>query len=262
MLEDHRGPSLEIVWSQIKGRFSHRKHLKRLAGEFPHRTAVRIENWNLPPDWRQAVSEFDATGFRWRAANEGGHGVMLYCRVCRRACLIHFYDAPKNNPQLATALKILDSFQDHYTSDGHLWSVFDVRATLPVPFKLERYRLDAGRFELVFGYRQNRIILHRWALAEIVLKDKGLSGFGSENGLIGPEAATKTAVAEFSAIEERREAIGADAWLRLLTARPCYYWCRLWHVKARNRILGIVAETRRPMDSELYERICRHYETD
>ena len=55
-----------------------------------------------------------------------------------------------------------------------------MRATLPVPFELDHYRLDAGRFELVFASSSNRIVLHRWALAAIALKNKGLAEFGRE----------------------------------------------------------------------------------
>jgi hypothetical protein len=126
---------------------------------------------------------------------------------------------------------------------------------------LDRHRLDAGGFELVFGHRNNRLSLYRWALAAIVLQDSGLDEFGRQMKLIDPYAAQPVVVNGFDGVEERRDATGVDGWMRWMTSRPCHYWCRLWHVEACNRILGVVAETRRPMDEGLFERICEHYET-
>ena len=259
-MEGPRGPTAEIIWRPIRGRFSHQKHFKRLAAHFPNKSPAHFKSWDLPSDWQDAVSDFDASGFQWRTADEHGRGVMLHCGSCRRACLVHFFQHHLS-PGQATPLAILRSFRDHYATDGQVFSVFDIRATLPVPFELDQYRLDAGRFELIFGHRQNRIILHRWALAEIALKNKGLAEFGREMGLIDPHLAQELSVNHFSGVEERREATGADAYLRWLTTRPCHYWCRLWHAESCNRILGVVAETRRQMNAELFERICTHYET-
>jgi hypothetical protein len=259
-MEGPPGPTMEVIWSRIRGRFSHKTHLKRLAAHMPKKMSAGFRVRALPSDWQAAVSGFEASGFEWRASAEHGSGVLLYCTACRRACLVHFFrhhlDGAAPGP-----VEILRSFKDHYGADGQLFTVFDMRATLPVPFELERYRLDAGRFELVFGHRSNRITLHRWALAAIVLKNKGLADFGQQMNLVDSEAAQEAAVGSFSGIEERRGATGAGAYMRWLAARPAHYWCRLWHVEPLNRILGVAAETRRPMNAELFERICRHYET-
>jgi hypothetical protein len=79
--------------------------------------------------------------------------------------------------------------------------------------------------------------------------------------LIHPQLAQEVDVNSFNGVEDRRDATGADAWMRWMTSRPLYYWCRLWHVEPCNRILGVAAETRRPMNDGLFERICEHYET-
>jgi hypothetical protein len=79
--------------------------------------------------------------------------------------------------------------------------------------------------------------------------------------LIDPHAAQPVLVNGFAGMEERRDATGVDGWMRWVTSRPRYYWCRLWHADAFNRILGVVAETRRPMNEALFIRICEHYET-
>lgn len=265
VMEGSRGPMMEVVWSRIKGRFSHQTHFRRLAAHFPKKMSARISDWPLPSDWRDAVSGFDASGFEWHAAADRGRGVLLYCSNCRRACLVHFFEHLPDGRQPdggdTAALEILKSFRDHYAEVGQVFSVFDMRATLPAPFELDSHRLDAGGFELVFVHRNNRIILYRWALAAIALKDKGLAEFGQQMNLIHPQAAKAVDVDGFNGVEDRRDATGADAWMRWMTSKPRYYWCRLWHVEPCNRILGVVAETRRPMNAELFERICQHYET-
>jgi hypothetical protein len=260
VLEGSRGPMMEVAWSRIRGHFSHRTHFRKLASHFPKKMSASISHWELPPDWLQAVSRFEASGFKWRASEEGGKGVLLYCRACRRASLVHFFGQQPDGSD-TVALETLKRFKDHYPEGGQVFSLFDMRATLPVPFELDRHRLDAGGFELVFGHRNNRLSLYRWALAAIVLQDSGLDEFGRQMKLIDPYAAQPVVVNGFDGVEERRDATGVDGWMRWMTSRPCHYWCRLWHVEACNRILGVVAETRRPMDEGLFERICEHYET-
>ena len=260
VMEGSRGPMMEVVWSQIRGRFSHQKHFRRLASHFPRKMSASLSNWTLPSEWLEVLVGFEASGFEWRASTDSGRGVLLYCGHCRRACLVHFFGRQPDGGDTAE-LAILKNFKDHYSDGGQVFSVFDMRATLPVPFELESHRLDAGGFELVFTHRKNRIVLYRWALAAIVLKNKGLAEFGYKMNLIDPHAVQEVAVNEFDGVEDRRDAAGADAWMRWMVARPGYYWCRLWHVEPCNRILGVVAETRRPMNEELFERICQHYET-
>lgn len=260
MLEGARGPTMEIIWRRINGRFSHKTHLKRMAAHFPGKTAVTVRTWPPPPDWLAAVSGFDAAGFEWGRSAERGRGMLLYCKSCRRASLVHFF-VHHLDAAGTTIPHILSGFRDHHAEGGRKWRVFDVSAILPAPFELDRHRLEAGRFELVFAHRQNRIVLHRWALAEMVLKNKGLAEFGQEMKLVDARAAREVTVDGYKGIEQRREAVGTEAWMRWLSAKPAHHWCRLWHVEPRNRILGVVAETRRPMNTELFERICRHYET-
>jgi hypothetical protein len=260
VLDGPAGPALEIIWRQVKGRFSHRTHLKRISARVSRNQAKGFKAWSPPEEWRSAVSAFEASGFEWRASGEHGRGLLLFCPTCRTASLIHFFWSRLDDPG-PLALHILNSFSDHRREEGQFWGIFDIRATLPTPFVLDHYRFTAGKFELAFAHRRNRLILHRWALAAVALKDKTLAEFGQSVGLMRSNTARVALLRDFDAVEERRAAGGLEAWVRWVTGRPGHYLCRLWHVEACNRILGVVAETRRPMDTELFERLCRHYET-
>lgn len=261
VFENQAGPTMEIVWRQVKGRFSHQKQLKRMAAGVSGKIAGSLKAWPLPEEWRRTVAPFEAGGFEWRTAGEHGRGVVMYCPHCRTASLIHFFWNRLRDP-LHLAQRILDSFKDHRGKGaGQLWRMFDICAVLPTPFVLDHYQFTAGKFELAFVHRRNRLILHRWALAATALKDKTLAEFGQSVGLLNAAAAREVGVSGLEGVEEVRAAQGAEVWIRWLSARPGHYRCRLWHAEACNRILGIVAETRRPMDAALFERMCRHYET-
>jgi hypothetical protein len=43
--------------------------------------------------------------------------------------------------------------------------------------------------------------------------------------------------------------------------KASYYWLGLWHLEEKNRILGVRAEGKKPLDTELLDRICAHYES-
>jgi len=50
-------------------------------------------------------------------------------------------------------------------------------------------------------------------------------------------------------------------WLSRFKRKASYHWLGLWHLEAKNRILGVRAEGKEPLDTELLDRICSHYES-
>jgi hypothetical protein len=55
----------------------------------------------------------------------------------------------------------------------------------------------------------------------------------------------------------------AADWQRRLSRfkrSASYGWLGIWHLQAKNRILGIKAEGKKPLDTELLEHVCNHYE--
>jgi len=63
MLETEYGPALEIKWGTVKGNFSHRKHLQRLAATQDKPSGKPVKKSPLPEEWAKALDPFDATGF-------------------------------------------------------------------------------------------------------------------------------------------------------------------------------------------------------
>jgi hypothetical protein len=143
-----------------------------------------------------------------------------------------------------------------------LWSVFDIRVTLPERLKLINFRFDTGKFELGFTYSRQSIYLHRWAPAAALLSGRDLIGFAGT-------------IPEFSKGQPQSLIIdGNDAvawrimpvseWQRRLSrlkVTPSFFWYRLWHEAEKNRILGIRSESKYPFDSRLLDQIYVDYES-
>jgi hypothetical protein len=56
----------------------------------------------------------------------------------------------------------------------------------------------------------------------------------------------------------------ASNWGRRVSrflGKASYYWLGIWHLKDKNRILGVRAEGKKPLDTELLDSICSHYES-
>ncbi len=252
---------MEVKWGPVKGRFSHKAHLKRLAALHSRSVKGRIAEWFLPPHWQTALADFEISGFLWQGEAAIGRGAILFCPVCRNAALIQFFRYNSSDQEKIISA-VLKSFCDHRQDSLTRWSVFDIRVTLPESLKLTKFRFDAGKFELGFAYGRQSIYLHRWAPAAALLCGGDLIGF------------TRT-VPEFSA--GRPQPLTTDCydafewcifpasdWQRRLSrlkVTPSFFWYRLWHVTEKNRILGIRSESKYPLDSQLLEQISTDYES-
>ena len=260
LLEDPSGPAMEIKWTPVKGKFSHSSHLKRLASLQNKQVRKSIRPEPLSAEWEVALSDFEASEFSWESDSTCGRGVILFCATCSNASLIQFFH--KNPPQNNTiASNVLNSFRDHRSDGQILWSAYDIRALVPEMFELKHYRFEAGRYELDFADRSQHIMLYRWAPASILLSKRDLvqfarsvANFSKTEPVAGKMNGCDTV--EWSATP----ASDWGRWLSRFSAKSSYYWMGIWHLQARNRILGVHAESKKPLDTELLDGICSHYE--
>ena len=260
VLENDRGPVMEVKWGSVRGTFSHKAHLKRLSALHSRSLKGRIAEWFLPPHWQAALSDFEASGFLWQGEAAIGRGAILFCPVCRNATLIQFFRyTSSDHEKVLTA--VLKSYCDHRRDGIILWSVFDIRVSLPDELKLIKFRFDAGKFELGFAHGRQSICLYRWAPAAALLGGEDLVWFARtvpefSNGQ--PQALT---IDGYDAVEWR--IMPVSGWrqrVSRLKVSPSFFWYRLWHVKEKNRILGIRSESKYRLDSQLLDQICTDYE--
>lgn len=247
LLESAPGPVMEVKWAAVPGRFSAGRHLRKLARQVGRKGGVFRET-ALPAAWRSCVAGFESTGFQWDAGADRAAGVLLYCPSCRTASMIQFPGRPGADTITSAAARVLASFRDH-RSDGRIaWVLYDVAASLPDAFVLDRCRFESGRFVLEFKGPGRRLTLYRWAPAEVLLQNRDLAEFAQAaacgNGLVF----RPSTVHGHPAVEggdPPPAGPGRRLQVRLGVVR--FRRLRLWRVAERNRILGVRLESRRPI---------------
>jgi len=260
-LENDSGPVMEIKWEPVRGRFSHDKHLHRLADFQRRPTVKKFHERHLPSSWEDLLTAFQARCFSWEGRPFGGTGLTLYCRTFRKATLIQFF-RKKPSEVDSRFHHILSSFRDHGKGDRVLWSIYDIRAVTPADFRLLRYRFDAGAFELAFAADRLKATLYRWGPAAVLLRHQGLVTFADTIFRL-PAADPGALMINGSSGIQWRSSMPASLAVRLLKriwpgwAHQCH---RIWHVPEKNRILGIGMEGKTPIDADLIESLCSTYE--
>jgi hypothetical protein len=261
VLEDETAPVMEVKWAKVKGSFSHRAHLKRLTSLQKRQVKKTFKAESIPADWETVLTRFQVSGFSWQGNTTRGQGVILFCPSCRKATLIQFFKQ-KSIENIRVSSQVLDSFRDHRQDGQVLWSAYDIRALVPETYQLKRHRFEAGKYELDFADGGQHICLHRWAMASVLLAEQDLvelartvAGFDKPEAVAG--SMNGSATAEWSLTPKT----DWQRWLGRFKHKASYYWLGLWHLEEKNRILGVRAEGKKPLDTELLDRICAHYES-
>jgi hypothetical protein len=261
LFDDHEGPRLELKWGKVKKRFSPQTQLKRLTSAADKSIKKTIRMVPMPAAWQEVLQPFDAAlAFIWKGASLSGKGVILHCAVCQTATLIQFYNRP--TPTANANQRVLANFKDHREDKLVTWVLYDIRAVLPAPYRLSRFRFESGEFELIFRCKSDTLSLYRWGPASVILNRHSLKDMAQAMGSdYGGQVQAKVwhgFDAIYGACQKRISGIryGWD-WIR---RKPMFNWLQLWHVDPRNRILGVHAESRRPPVQSILESICRQYE--
>ncbi len=261
VLEDETAPVMEVKWSRVKGNFSLQTHLKRLTSLQKKQVRKTFKFESIPADWEAVLMNFKASGFSWQADTTYGQGVILFCPSCRNATLVQFFQK-KSTENIRISSQVLDSFRDHRQDGQVVWAAYDIRAIVPETYQLIRHRFEAGKYELDFADGSQQICLHRWALASVLLAEQDLVALAKTvAGLNKSDAVAGTIdgcdMAEWSSAPRTEW----QRWLGRFKRGSSYYWLGLWHLAEKNRILGVQAEGRKALDTELLDRICSHYES-
>ena len=260
-LENPSGPALEVKWGPVRGRFSSRRHLRRLASLQKKPRHRNLRERPLPAAWEKVLAPFDVRCFSWEGHPYGGIGLVVYCPECRNATLIQFFRKTAADGDRLSA-RLLESFQDHSADNHDIWAVYDIRATVPSGFRLIRYRLDAGAFRLEFGDRGQKATLYRWAPADVLLRGRSLADFAGSAMPLPPVAAEGVTMDGGSGCQWQAFAVDRPVvrWMRRFSPSHAFVWCRLWRIIEKNRILGIRLEGKTPLEPALMENLCTGYE--
>jgi hypothetical protein len=252
---------MEVKWNRVKGRFSHKAHLRRLAGMQKRRLKRSFRQETLPEVWEQTLEGYDAIGFSWQAESISGKGILLYSPASRVATLVQFY---RKNTMMAEAdaLRLLASFRDQISGGVMHWELFDIRAAIPVEFALQRYRFEAGQYELNLSSRYHQLRMIRWSPAATLLRRQDLPAMAKKTFLPGIKQTPQWSQTNAAAVEGRITPSSTAARVASRIRRhPPYRIFRLWHEIGKNRILGVQISGKRPVDHRQFSDICEKYET-
>lgn len=258
MLENDTGPVLELKWGPIKGAFSHRNHLRRLAKHFRRQSGIRVQEHPLPTDWEKALKKFERSGFLWAGKRAGGRGVILYCPTCKHATLIQFYDYQARESDRVYP-EILRSFKDHRLNDETLWAVFDIRAVTPDAYRLKYHRFEPGRFELSFESGRQKLTLYRWGPAGAALSDRTLAQFAKM--MIPILQGEDRFHIRDTGDRVEFEYVGKVSFWQRLKPQKTALKVRVWHEEKKNKILGIRLEETASTAAVMLDTLSKRYET-
>ncbi|MDX1709478.1 MAG: hypothetical protein R3274_12815 [Desulfobacterales bacterium] len=259
-IDDEAGPVMEIKWAPVKGRFSHSVHLKRLTALQNRHLRNSVKTEPLSSEWGAVLSHFKASEFSWQSASKSGRGVLLYCPTCRNATLVQFFlRGPIRHQSVSN--DILKSIHDHRSDGLHLWAAYDIRALMPATYELKNYRFEAGQYELDFAEGSQHVVLYRWSMASVLLDKKDLVQFARTVASFNRSEPAAGTVDGHDMVEwSTSPASGWQQRLSRFKRKASYCWLGIWHLKAKNRILGVRAEGIRPLNTEVLDHICRNYE--
>jgi hypothetical protein len=257
--DNHASPAMEIKWGPVKGHFSHRSHLKKLIARQKYHPSKILEEWHLPPSWKNALSSFIAKGFSWQSELDNGRGAILFCPSCKTAIMFQIFNIDGHISDEAI-LGMLKSLQDHRSDDQTAWAVFDIHALLPKVFQLNHYQFKPGNYTLAFSSGFQTVMLFRWAPASAFLSQSGLSQFAANALGCSLENIATTSFLEHPAVEWLSNTIAVGHhWLDRFREKPTFHWGRVWHVMEENRILGIRLDSKKPIDADMMTNICTNY---
>lgn len=260
LLENDSRPLFEIKWARIKGRFSHRAHLKRLMSAHSRTLRRSMEEIPLAQSWRQALGSLKAVGFSWQGPAVGGRGAVAFCPECRTAALLQFYQGGTADAD-SIARRVLSSYRDHGHGPSALWSVFDIRAEIPRHYDLKKFRFDSGAYELSFADRRQRLDLIRWAPAAALLRESELGTLALRWAGNGGSRLVESRASGVVELRMKPDANCLGRLWRRMQRKPRWRILRLWHEQRKNRILGVRVEGSRsfPAPTEAFNRICSQY---
>src|SRR5207302_494261 len=96
-------------------------------------------------------------------------GVIWHCSECRRLVIAELVGTPEDDLSLAAA--ILKSIAEHGRDGWNTWGLYGLVVEVPTEFRIESQQLTTGYLKLAFRHRAQALVVERWGLANVVLKE-------------------------------------------------------------------------------------------
>jgi hypothetical protein len=164
--------SLEIKWEETKGAVSvpdalarYFKKLARTAKKSRHVLTIKErpkQLGSLRPQNQAPIS------YSWEA-DRRALGVIWHCGDCRRLVIAELVGAADDD--LSLARTILKSIAEHGRDGWNTWGLYGLVIAVPAEYRIESQQLTTGYLKLAFRHRAQALVVERWGLANVVLKE-------------------------------------------------------------------------------------------
>ena len=164
--------SLEIKWEETKGTVSvpdalerYFKKLKRTAKRARHELKIKERPKQLGVVRPQNQAPIP---YAWEA-DRRALGAIWHCGACRRLVIAELVGMPDDD--LSPAPEILRSIEEHGRDGWNTWGLYGLVVEVPTGYRIESQQLTTGYLKLAFRQRAESLVVERWGLANVVLKD-------------------------------------------------------------------------------------------
>ena len=167
-VDSARSLILEVKWSAVGKSPDLHGRLRAYLEDLRRRSRKRRTSFESKIKSKDAGT----LSFSWRSDRKA-HGRLWLCEKCGRV-LIAQLSGDLSDSVSEAASQILPTVEDHTEDAWRAWAVYDLIAEVPPGYRLEKHKLMSGYIQLIFRKKSNRLILERWGLANVALKNKSL----------------------------------------------------------------------------------------
>jgi len=254
IFEEGLRPVLEFRWQNPKKVLEAEKQRAFIFSQLIKETGKTPKTIKTPRYLRVIASKYHITAFSTDSSTHA-EGAILICNQCGALLLFRFFPnsfCDKN--QLADFFTTLQCHSSGYSEDS--WAIQDITFILPQHFSLKTFSFSLGVSQLIFTSKSTALKLCRIASASEQLKQTSLADLFTSFSGADPEGlfAVNDNTLQFNHQPHLIERL----YSRLKRQKP-YRWAIIEHFSHKNRILGIVMESRKPFEPGMKEMIHKNY---
>ena len=162
------GLMLEVKWQKVGKQVDLHKKLDEYLNDLRRRARKRRA------DFEHKIKSKDAgmLTFTWRSDRKA-QGRLWHCAESNRVVIAQLSGGPSDDVS-GLASVVLPTIEDHTEDGWRTWAMYDLIAEAPPGYSMEKHQLMAGYIQLAFRKGSNRLIIERWGLANVVLKNQAL----------------------------------------------------------------------------------------
>lgn len=163
---------LEVRWRREKSKIDLEKVLKKYIEAL--RSGTRRKKFSFTEvKTRDAFQNIrlpdkEKRYFSWSSEGREVFNLVAQCNSCYTITMVQAFLSEKDAENIP---EILNTLEDHTSSDFLQWAVYDFRFSVPSFLTLGRFSLKSGYLEFNFSGPGAEVKLRRWGLADIILRD-------------------------------------------------------------------------------------------